>query len=132
MLQQMEISHCNNFDITNQDQFTFHKPVLLEPYTCIKHIQAQTIYCLYISVLRQKTLEYKLGHFQREVEYIMCYIEQKHCVTLEESNCTPKPEQSLLESETFIEENVMGKILHFCSDEPDCSIEMGMYNHQLA
>lgn len=55
----------------------------------------------------------------------MCYIEQKHCVTLEESNCTPKPEQSLLESETFVEENVMGKILHFCSDEPDCSIRDG-------
>lgn len=27
----MEISYCNNFDITSQEQFTFHKPVLWEP-----------------------------------------------------------------------------------------------------
>lgn len=57
MLQQMEISHCNNFDITNQDQFSFHKPVLLEPYTCItKH----KLYTVCISPLSFETENFRV------------------------------------------------------------------------
>lgn len=49
----------------------------------------------------------------------MCCIEPRYCVTLEEVDCIPRTEQSLLASETFIEQNVVVRILPFCSKETD-------------